>query len=137
MSEKMKTVIASGPVIVEDGKLLVTKDKKDPFYKIPGGRQEDDEDLEETCIREVREEINAEITIIKKLSTLILNKNPTTDKKMRIELHHYLAELNNRSEIRAIHPIKEVKWLDIQGIKRGKYNIAPNIKFLSEKEELK
>ena len=133
----VEEIIASGPVIVENGKLLVDKDDKDDFYKIPGGRQKGDEDLEETCIREVREEINAEITIIKKLSTLILNKNPTTDRRMRIELHHYLCDLKNISEIKPIHPIKEIKWLDINGIRRGKYNVAPNIKFLVEKGEVK
>jgi len=133
----VEEIIASGPVIVENGKLLVDKDDKDDFYKIPGGRLKENESLEECCIREVWEEINAEITIIKKLSTLILSENPTTHKKMRIELHHYLAELNNPHEIRPIHPIKEIKWLNITDIKRGKYNVAPNIKFLFEKGELK
>jgi len=130
-------IIASGPVIIENGKLLVDKDNKDDFYKIPGGRLKENESLEECCVREVWEEINAEITIIKKLSTLILNKNPTTHKKMRIELHHYLAELNNLSEIKPIHPIKEIKWLDIKKIKRSKYNVAPNIRFLVEKGEIR
>jgi ADP-ribose pyrophosphatase YjhB (NUDIX family) len=129
-------IIASGPVIVEDGKLLVDKEDKDEFYKIPGGRQEDDESLEDTCIREVKEEINAEINIIKKLSTLILSENPTTHNKMRIELHHFLAELKNPEDIRPIPPIREIKWLDIKGIKRGKYHVAPNIRFLVEKGEI-
>jgi ADP-ribose pyrophosphatase YjhB (NUDIX family) len=133
----VEEIIASGPVIVENGKLLVNKDDKDDFYKIPGGRLEEGEDLEEGCIREVREEINAEITIIKKLPSLILNKNPTTHQKMRIELHHYLAELDNPNEIKAVYPVKEIKWLDINGIKRGKYNVAPNIRFLVEKGEIK
>jgi hypothetical protein len=56
---------------------------------------------------------------------------------MRIELHHYLADLNNRNEIRPVPPTKEVKWLDIKGIKSGKYNVAPNIRFLVEKGEVK
>lgn len=130
-------IIASGPVIIENGKLLVDKDEKDDFYKIPGGRLKENEELKETCIREVQEEINAKITIIKKLSSLVLNENPTTHKKMRIELHHYLAELNNPDEIRPIYPVKEIKWLDIKGIKRGKYPVAPNIRFLVEKGEIK
>ncbi len=62
-----KDIIASGPVIIEDGKLLVDKDDKDDFYKIPGGRIEGIESLEETCCRETKEEINAEIEIIKPL----------------------------------------------------------------------
>jgi ADP-ribose pyrophosphatase YjhB (NUDIX family) len=130
-------IIVSGPVIVENGKLLVDKDDKDDFYKIPGGRLKENETLEDTAIREAWEEINAEVTILEKLSTLILNENPKTHKKMRIELHHYLADLNNPKKIKAMHPIKEFKWLDINGIKRGKYPVAPNIKFLVEKGEIK
>jgi len=32
-----KIIIASGSVILEGGKLLVNKDDKDDFYKLPGG----------------------------------------------------------------------------------------------------
>ncbi len=134
----MKEIIVSGPVIIENGKLLVNKDDNDDFYKLPGGTVDEElEDLEEACYRETREEINADITIIKRLSPLILNKNPTTHDRMRIELHHYLAKLNNPDEIKPIPPIKEIKWLDIAGIKRGKYNVAPNIKYLIEQGEIK
>jgi ADP-ribose pyrophosphatase YjhB (NUDIX family) len=130
-------IIVSGPIIIDNGKLLVDKDEKDDFYKIPGGRLKENETLEENCIREAWEEVNAHVRIIKKLSTLILDRNPTTNEKMRIELHHYLCEVENISEVEAVHPIKEVKWLEISKIKRGKYNVAPNIKFLVEKGEIK
>jgi len=132
-----KEIIASGPVIIEDGKLLVDKVDKDDFYKIPGGRPKEDESMEDCCVREAWEEVNARVIIIKKLSTLILDKNPTTNEKMRIELHHYLCELENISDIEPVHPVKEVRWLDIKEIKRGKYHVAPNIKFLVEKGEVK
>jgi ADP-ribose pyrophosphatase YjhB (NUDIX family) len=133
----MKKIIASGPVIIEKGKLLVIRDDKDAFYKIPGGTQKKGEGLERTCMREVREEINAQILITKKLSTLILNENPTTHEKMRIELHHYLSSLLNPKEIRAKYPIREIRWLDIREIKNGRYSVAPNIEYLIEKGEIK
>ena len=34
-------IVASGPVIMEDNKLLVNKDDKDDFYKLPGGTIEE------------------------------------------------------------------------------------------------
>jgi len=34
----MNSIIASGPAIIENGKLLVIKDSKDDFYKLPGGK---------------------------------------------------------------------------------------------------
>jgi len=133
-----KYIIASGPVIIEDGKLLVDKDDKDDFYKLPGGRvEEGDKSLEYTCIRETKEEINGDVQIIKKLSTMILTKNPQTGKSMKIELHHFLSKLGNINEIKPISPIKEVRWLDVDEIKQGKYNVAPNIKFLIEKGDIK
>ena len=133
----MKYIIASGPVIIEKGKLLVNKDDKDDFYKLPGGTIEEDvEDLEKACHREVKEEINAEIEIIKPLHPMIIWKNPQTGEKMCILLIHYLAKLKNKKEIKPISPIKEIKWMDISDIKNNKYAVAPNIKFLIDKGEI-
>lgn len=133
----MKYIIASGPVIIEDGKLLVNKDDKDDFYKLPGGTIEENvEDLEEACLRETKEEINGDVEIIKPLHPMILWKNPQTSEKMCILLIHYLARLKNKNEIRPIPPIKEIKWLDLVEIKQEKHNVAPNIKFLIEKGDL-
>jgi ADP-ribose pyrophosphatase YjhB (NUDIX family) len=134
----MKYIIASGPVIIENEKLLVNKDNKDDFYKLPGGTIEEGiEDLEMACSRETKEEINAEIEIIKPLHPMILWKNPQTKEEMCIVLIHYLAKLKNKSKIKPIEPIKEIKWLDIKEIQKGKHNVAPNIKFLIEKRDIK
>jgi len=61
----MKTIVASGHIIIENGKLLVIKDNKDDFYKIPGGTIGEDISLEDACKREVKEEINANNKTIK------------------------------------------------------------------------
>lgn len=134
----MKFIIASGPVIIEKGKLMVNKEDKDDFYKLPGGTIEEGiESLEEACHREVKEENNAEIEIIKPLHPMILWKNPQTKDKMVIVLIHYLAKLKNRKQVRPMEPIKEVTWLDIREIKKGEWDVAPNIKFLIEKGDIK
>ena len=132
----MKYLIASGSVIIEQGSLLVVKEDKDDFYKFPGGTVEPEEDLEACCHREVKEEIDAEIEIIKPLSPDILWKNPRTDEEICVVLIHYLAELKNKSEVRPIAPIKEILWLDFEEIKKGKHNVAPNIKFLIDKGDI-
>ncbi len=132
-----KYIIASGPVIIEEGKLMVNKDNKDDFYKLPGGTIEEGiEDLEQACHREVKEENNAEIEIIKPLHPMILWKNPQTSERMVILLIHYLAKLKNKSEIKPILPIQEIKWLQIEEIKRGEHDVAPNIRFLIEKGDI-
>ena len=66
----MKEIVAHGPVVIIEGKLLVTKDDKDDFYKIPGGRGKEGETGEETCIRRVGEETGMEVEIVKELSTM-------------------------------------------------------------------
>ncbi|MAG39419.1 hypothetical protein CMI41_00410 [Candidatus Pacearchaeota archaeon] len=132
-----KVIIASGPVIVKGGKLLVNHDEKDDFYKLPGGTIRDGEGFEEACINATKRENNVSVKIIKALSPMILWENPQTGEKMKIILIHYLAELLNESEIKPIDPIKEVKWLDIQEIKNGEHKVGPNIKFLIEKGDIK
>lgn len=134
----MKIIVASGPVIIKDGKLLVSKDNKDDFYKIPGGRINFGEELEETCIREVKEETNADIELIKPLRTMVIYKNPQTQEEMSIILVHYEAKLKNPDDLKPNRDeIEEIKWLDIKEIKEGKYNVAPNIKYLIEKGDIK
>jgi 8-oxo-dGTP pyrophosphatase MutT (NUDIX family) len=133
----MKKIIASGPVIIKEGKLFVTKDKKDSFYKIPGGTLEEGESLEECVLRELMEETGFSCKIIKKLSTMYLDKRPGSEEEVKIELHHYLAELNFVENYEPyLHFDHVVEWLDIEGIKQGKYNVVPNIKFLIDKGEI-
>lgn len=128
----MGKVLVSGPVIIQDGKLLLIKDD-DNIYKIPGGKVESGESLEDACKREVKEEINGDVILLKKLSTLSIDK---PDKSLSIELHHFLAKLKNK-DIKPGFEVEEIKWLDIDDIKRGKYNVAPNIKFLIERGEIR
>ncbi|MBU0957684.1 MAG: NUDIX hydrolase [Nanoarchaeota archaeon] len=132
-----KFIVASGPVIIEDGKLLVDKDDKDDFYKLPGGTVKEGETLEEGCHRKVKEEINGEVELIKPLSPNILWENPQTKEKMTIVLINYLAKLKNKDEIKPIAPTQEIKWLDIEEIKQGKHFVSPNTKALIEKEDLR
>ena len=39
MVNEKKFIVASGPVIIKDRKLLVSKDSKDDFYKLIGGKE--------------------------------------------------------------------------------------------------
>lgn len=133
------SIVASGPVIIENGKLMVSKHGEDDFYKIPGGRVEEGESLEKTCVREFSEETGLECEIIEKLNTQKLDKNPQTEEPANIELHHYKCKLKmNPINYNSFeHDGHQISWLDIGEIKQGKYDIAPNIKFLIEKGDIK
>jgi ADP-ribose pyrophosphatase YjhB (NUDIX family) len=134
----MKKIIASGAVIVENNKLLVTIDAKDNFYKIPGGTLEEGESLKDCAIRELKEETGFSCELIKKLPTLRLKKKPGTNEIINVELHHYLAKLKNPvvNYDSFNHNEQLVSWLNITDIKSYKYAVAPNIKFLIEKEKI-
>jgi len=129
-----KFIVASGPVIIEDGKLLVTKDTKDPFYKLPGGTVKEGESLEEGCLRRTKEDINGEVEIIKPLMPHVLYENPKTKEKMTIVLINYLVKLKNKDKIKPCNSITDIKWVSIEDIKKGKGNVSPNVKALVEKE---
>lgn len=66
-------------VIFDDGKLLVffrrkIRDGEEvTYYAIPGGHVEDGETLEETVIREVKEEMNLDIRILGYLGKLVVD----------------------------------------------------------------
>ncbi len=72
----MKKRVSSRAIIIEDGKLLAMfrrKIKKDgsvkEYYVIPGGGLEEGETLEENVIRELKEEFNVDIEVVRFLGT--------------------------------------------------------------------
>jgi ADP-ribose pyrophosphatase YjhB (NUDIX family) len=118
-------IIAAGPVIIEDGKVLLNREKKDygtSRWFFPGGKVEDlDASLEDACRREVQEEMGLAIEIIKPLRTL-LHKKLQEDGEGHVILVHYLAK-----RIGEIAPGKEIAewgWHDINNLPE---NCAPNV----------
>jgi len=130
-------IIASGLVIVKDGKLLVSNDGKDSFFKIPGGKVKPEESLENCAICELKEETGFGGRVLEKLSTLKLNKNPQTGEEMEIFLYHFQGEIENfKNNFNSFeHSYHKICWVEIN--KLNKEDVAPNITFLKEKGELK
>jgi len=120
----MNTIIAAGPVIIEDNKVLVNKHGDTDFWKFPGGRMEnfDDLDLPSVAMREAKEEMGIGIEIIKPMSTLLTDKGDDI-----VVLVHYLAK--RIGEIKPAEDIDEWKWLDINDLPN---DVGPNIKPIIE-----
>ncbi len=115
------SIIASGPVIIENNKVLLNKEKKDNGitpWLFPGGEVEDfDTTLEEACRREVKEEMGIEVKIIKPLKPVMLHENGRV-----IILIHYLAR--RIGEIKPGASIVDWGWHDVYNLPR---DCAPNV----------
>lgn len=128
---KLNYLIVSGPVVIKNKKILLIKDKKDNFYKFPGGTVNPGENLEKACIRETKEEIGVDIQIIKQLKTMLLWKKTCRTRKIPVILVHYLAKIKSGQKIKPGKNIEEIIWLSKNKI--SKYNVAPNVKYFLKK----
>ncbi len=119
-----KIIIASGPVIVEDGKVLLNQHGDTEFWKFCGGRVENfDNTLIEAAKREVREEMGIEIEILDENPFLLHTTKETPEGKIDVILVHYLAK--RVGEIKPGADIREWKWIPLEELKEK--NLAPNI----------
>jgi len=114
----VEVTIASGPVILRDGKVLLDKHDDDTFWKFPGGRQRDGESMKETAIREAKEELGVDVELE---GDPILVAFEVEGK--HIILVHYRATM--KGEPMALRDVREWAWHDMQDLPD---DCAPNIK---------
>lgn len=86
-------IVASGLVLIKNNKVLLSNDGKDNFFKIPGGKPENKETLEEYAIRELKEETGLNGETLEKLSTMKLEKKPQTGEAIDIYLYHFKGKI--------------------------------------------
>jgi 8-oxo-dGTP pyrophosphatase MutT (NUDIX family) len=120
-----KIIIASGPVIIENNQVLLNKHGEDDFWKFCGGRIEEDEaNLKETAIREVKEEMGLDVEILNNDPYFVYTEKEKDGVKVSVVLAHFLAK--RIGEIALGEDIREWRWIDINDL--DKESLAPNIK---------
>ncbi|MBU0596652.1 NUDIX domain-containing protein [Patescibacteria group bacterium] len=124
------SIIASGPVIIEEGKVLLNKEQKEgyitPWMFVGGEVEEFDKSLEDACHREVKEEMGIDIEIIRPLEPIMIQNEGRV-----IVLIHYLA--NRIGEIIPGEGIVEWGWHDINNLPE---DCTPNVyKIISKYKE--
>ena len=66
----MKKINVAAAILVKDNKYFIAKRNKDKhlggFFEFPGGKQDTNETLEQTVVREIKEELNIDIAVKKK-----------------------------------------------------------------------
>ncbi len=121
----MSIIIASGPVIVENNQVLLNKHGEDEFWKFCGGRVEEDEiNLKEAAIREVKEEMGIDVEILNNNPYFVYTEKEKDGLQVSVILAHFLAK--RIGEITPGEDIIEWRWMDINDL--DKENLAPNIK---------
>lgn len=117
-----RIIIASGPVIIENKKVLLDKQGADDFWKFCGGKVRDNETLAETAIRRSKEELGIDIEIIDKVPFISYTKKSDGEMKDVI-LAHFLAQRINKVE--PGEEVHEWDWFDLDNLPE---NLAPNIR---------
>ncbi len=118
-----KIMIASGPVIVEEGKVLLDVQGEDNFWKFCGGKIKEGESLVDAAIRRSKEELGIEIEILDENPFLMHTQKDTPENMIDVILVHFLAK--RIGEVQPGEDIREWKWIPLEDLE--KENLAPNI----------
>ncbi len=111
---------AAKSFIVNENKLLIIKRcddnvQKPGIWEIPGGRLNPNEDQIEGLKREIKEETNLDIDVIKPLTI----RKFTRDDNQKIELTNFLCKLpnalNNKLKLSKEHTDSE--WVELNNVK--------------------
>ena len=118
-----KIIIASGPVIVENGKVLLNKHGGDNFWKFCGGEVKANESLKETASRRAKEESGIDIEIINEQPFLMHVSKKKNGEQTDVLLVHWLSK--RIGEPKAGEEVEKTEWLDIDNLPK---DLGPNIK---------
>lgn len=104
----MKTIRVAAAIIEHEGKILATQrgygENKDG-WEFPGGKIEPDESPEHAIVREIREELSADI-VVNELLTTVEYDYP----KFHLSMDCFLATLKEGSDIKLLEH-EDMKWL--------------------------
>lgn len=118
-----KIIIASGPVIVEDGKVLLNQHGDTNFWKFCGGKVETyDISLKEAAVRETKEEIGVDLEFTDAEPFVMHTTKHTDEGDSDALLVHFLAK--RVCNVIKGEDIREVEWHDINNLSE---DLAPNL----------
>lgn len=117
-----RIIIASGPVIVHNHKVLLDIQGDDNFWKFCGGKIQENESLAQTAIRRAKEELGIKIKITKQKSFLIHTTKEKNGEIFDVILAHFVGDFSGK--IIPGEDVREYAWFDIDELPE---NLAPNI----------
>ncbi len=118
-----KTIIAAGPVIVENGQALLDKHGDTNFWKFCGGQMDDfNLSLAAAAQKRAKEELGIDTKILNEQPFITFARKEKPEGVIDVILVHFLAE--REGEIKPGPDIREWAWLDIDNLPS---DLAPNI----------
>ena len=88
----MEKINVAAAIITKENKFFIAKRNKNKhlggFYEFPGGKQDDNETLQETVIREIKEELDVYVRVGKKLG-----EEHYRDEKINVHLHYFFCTI--------------------------------------------
>jgi len=97
----------------DSNQVVLIQRKNPPFqgqWALPGGFVENDEDLEEAAIRELREETGIELTSM--IQVYAFGK-PDRDPRQRVVTIAYLAVIKDQPKIKGASDANQADWFDL------------------------
>lgn len=114
-------LVGVGAILICDGKILLEKRKHDPGkgkWSIPGGLVELGEGIEQTVIREVKEETNLEVEEPQHIDVV---DNLQVDGKGRIKYHYVIVDYSVRLKggiLKAGSDADELRWVSLDQVEK-------------------
>ncbi len=88
----MKKINVAAAIITKNNKYFIAKRNKNKhlggFYEFPGGKQDKNETLQETVIREIKEELDVNVFVGDKLG-----EEHYKDEKINVHLHYFFCTI--------------------------------------------
>lgn len=110
----MKEISAGGVVYRRQGEQLQLLIIEDRYQKVslPKGKQEPGETMEQTALREVREETGIEGRVVEPLEVIYYQYYHPQLGLVHKEVHYYLIEAQGGELVPQIEEINKVTWMD-------------------------
>jgi mutator protein MutT len=132
-------IVGVGALLICDGKILLEKRKNEPGkgkWSIPGGLVELGEDVEQTVVREVKEETGLEV---EKPSVIDIVNNITRDSNGDIRYHFVIVDYFVKLKgglLKAQSDAEELRWVALDEVE--KYDLTKTFRefFQRNRQEL-
>jgi mutator protein MutT len=114
-------IVGVGAIIICNGKLLLEKRKNEPGkgkWSVPGGLVELGESVEQTVIREVKEETGLEV---EKPEHIDVVDNIIRDESGRVKYHFVIIDYFMRLKggtLKAASDAEELKWVSLNDVEK-------------------